>query len=551
MFETGASLKSSLISCAPSARLNGTGFKEGFRMRKTSLVAILVAITFLAGSMAIQPLTTTSNLGAAEAPVNPHTFAGFDSDNITVVLQTPANQSTVEGTFNITLDISSDSGTLNLTLFIEGEIYPDYNGTPIANGIQNVTIDTTTLAEGHLNFTLLFEDNSTGTDEKQTYTYIFNVDNHGVPNVEIISPVTLANFTGFDDLYLNITSDYPEVYLNITVDGEMTSEYNATLVNVGAENYTINATRYENGDHGINVIVYTEEGLQDSASVTLFFLDHVRFFLRGLTQFDTLLGDAEIQIRIVSPYDSVELSAYVDGVLVPDVSNITLYTGISSFTLDTTSYSEGEHNFTFRAYDDFGHVWETHRTFIIDNHGVPDVEFVSPTDDLVVGYTAFTVDIESTWDVVTVRVYIDDEVVANYTDVAVGEFTFYLDTNLYTKWEHVLKVVVETEEGETVEVEATYGFANMKIEEVASIGVLLGLAIMIPLYRKRNDEPLRPVLILDLVYGAVIAAAFVILGVTNLGFAVWHLNLSSIWILGGILVFLNWVLPLLKADDEN
>ncbi|MHA1907569.1 MAG: hypothetical protein ACW98Y_09770 [Candidatus Thorarchaeota archaeon] len=520
-------------------------------MRKTRLLAILVAITFLACSMSIQPLAITSELGATEAPVSPHTFAGFDSDNITIVLQTPANQSTVEGTFNMTLDITSVNGPLNLTLFIEDEIYPDYNITTIGTGVQNVTVDTTTLTEGNLNFTLLFEDNSTGTNDKETYTLLFTVDNHGAPEVEIITPVALGNFTGLDDLFLNITADYPQVYLNITVDGEMTSEFNATLVDVGAENYTINATRYENGEHDLNIIVYTEEGLSDSVEITLNFLDYVRFFIRGLTQFDSLSGNASLQIRVESPYDSVELSAYVDGELTDDVSNITLPTGTSTFSLDTTPYSEGEHNFTFKAYDDFGHMWEVTWVFIVDNHGVPSVEFVSPTEDIVVGYTAFTVDIESTWDAVDVTVYVGDEQLANYTDVAPGEFTFYIETGSYSKWEHVVKVVVETDEGETAEVESTFGFANMQIEEIGSIVVLLGIAIIIPLYRRRGGESLRPVLILDLVYGSVVAAGFLILGVTDLGFAIWHINLASIWILGGILAFMNWVLPILKDEGEN
>ncbi|MHA2423947.1 MAG: hypothetical protein ACXAEF_04120 [Candidatus Thorarchaeota archaeon] len=521
-------------------------------MRKTSIVAILVAFTFLACSMSIQPMAITSDLGATEAPVNPHTFAGFDSENITIVLQTPANQSTVEGTFNMTLDITSVNGPLNLTLFIEDEIYPDYNVTNIGTGIQNVTVDTTTLVEGNLNFTLLFEDNSTGTNDKETYYLIFNVDNHGAPNVEIITPEALANFTGMDDLYLNITSDYPQVTMNITIDGEMTPEFNATIVDTGANNFTINATRYENGEHELDIVVYTEEGLEDSTSITLFFLDHVRFFIRGLTQYDTLMGDAEIQIRVDSPYDSVLFSTYVDDVLAPDVNNITLETGTSTFDFNTTSYSEGEHNFTFKAFDDFGHVWETTWVLVIDNHGAPEVEFISPTDDIVVGTALFTIEIESTWDVVNVSVYIDDNLYETHINVPVGEFAFYIDTNAnLTKWEHVVKIVVETEEGETAEVESTFGFANMKVEELASLGILLGLAIFIPLYRRRNGEPLRPVLVLDLVFAGIVVIAFVILGVTNLGFAIWHLNLASIWIIGGILVFLNWVLPLLKDIQGN
>ncbi|MFW9955006.1 MAG: hypothetical protein ACFFD3_10680, partial [Candidatus Thorarchaeota archaeon] len=406
-------------------------------MRKTSLVAVLVVAAFLASAIFAQPITPISTLETTEAPVILQTFAGYDSENITIVLQSPANGSRIVGTFNMTLSITSVNGPLNLTLYIEDEIYPDYNRTEIGTGIQNVTVDTTILSEGYLNFTLLFEDNSTGTNDKESYYLEFNIDNHGVPNVEFLGPAPLTNFTGLDDLYLNITADYSEVYLNISVDGELTPEFNATLVAIGANNFTINGSRYENGHHDITVVVYTEEGLEDTAERTLYFLDYVRFYIRGFTQYDRIMGNAEIEVRVTTPYQNVTFSAYVDGALAPGVINITLPDGISSFTLNTTLYSEGEHNFTFIAYDSFGHIWERHWIFIVDNHGVPMIDIISPTNDVVIGYTAFVVNIETTWEDVTVRVYVDNIEITNYTHVSPGEFTFYIDTNIYSKWQHI------------------------------------------------------------------------------------------------------------------
>ncbi|MDF1539005.1 MAG: hypothetical protein P1Q69_08885 [Candidatus Thorarchaeota archaeon] len=521
-------------------------------MRKISLLAIFAITALFASSICIQPMTITSAMGITEAPINPHTFAGFDSDNITIVLQTPANQSTVEGTFNLTLDITSVNGPLNLTLFVDGEIYPDYNITSIGTGLQNVTVDTMTLPEGLLNFTLLFEDNTTRTNDKESYSLLFTVDNHGMPQVEILGPEAGGTFTGLDDLYLNITSDYSEVYLNVTIDGEMTSEFNHTLEPTGAANYTINGSRYENGHHDIKVFVYTEEGLQATDEITLYFLDYVRFWIGGITEYDHVAGDAEFQITVESPYDSVELSVYVDDVLASDVSNITINEGRSTFNIDTTGYSEGDHNFTFKAYDAFGHFWMSEWELVVDNHGAPSVEFVSPTEDLVGGYVAFTIDIDSTWDTVTVTVYVDDDDNGTvYTDVTPGEFTFNIDTAIYDKWEHTIRVVVETDEGESVEIEEVYGFANMRLNEIVSLALLIGAALLIPLYRKKNGEPIKPAIILDLVYVAVLIAGYVILGVNSISSAIWHINLASIWILGGVLVFMNWVLPLLKEDYEN
>ncbi|MFW9955005.1 MAG: hypothetical protein ACFFD3_10675, partial [Candidatus Thorarchaeota archaeon] len=138
----------------------------------------------------------------------------------------------------------------------------------------------------------------------------------------------------------------------------------------------------------------------------------------------------------------------------------------------------------------------------------------------------------------------------NYTHVSPGEFTFYIDTNIYSKWQHILKVVVETDEGESAEDETSFGFANMKIEEIASLGILIGAALLIPLYRKKDGQPIKPILILDLVYLVVLVGSFLILGVTTIPLLIWHANLASIWILGGILVFMNWVFPIITAESE-
>ncbi len=517
-------------------------------MKRVNLVTILIVTLMIVGTFSIAPNSLATHEKVAEAPVLPVSTAGFDSDNISVTLISPANRSTLVGTVDLNVTITSVNGPLNLTLFVDDEVYfSDYNKTEITPGSMNLTLDTTLLPEGDLNFTLLLEDNSSGIVDKETYYLVFTVDNHGAPSIELVSHVAGDTFTGMDNLTLNITADYAEVYLNISVDGDLVPEYNATLVPAGLGNFTINGTRYENGHHLIDITVYTEEGLEDTLSIQLIFLDYIRFYLNDITEYAQIAGDYEFDISIESPSDNVTINVYVDGTFDSSwefkVSNESVI-----LKVDTTKYSEGEHNFTFIADDDAGHKWIRRWVFTIDNHGTPTIEIVSPTEDVVTGLAAFTVNIESTWDTVTVRVYVDDESVANYTDVAPGEFTFYLDTTPFTKWEHTLRVVVETEENETAEVEEVFGFANIRIEEIVSLAILLGIAIVIPLIRKKGGEPLRPILILDVIYLLVVAAGFLIAGVTTIPFALWHFNLGSIWILGGILVVLNWVYPLITEE---
>ncbi|MFW9802422.1 MAG: hypothetical protein ACFFFC_07210 [Candidatus Thorarchaeota archaeon] len=476
-----------------------------------------------------------------------------DGQPITLSLISPTNQSQVSDAFNLTVELGSDYGGANLTLFVEGEIeYPQFNLTYIANGEHDLELNTTILGEGALNFTLLLEYNVTGENARITYLYIFSVNNHGEPAVVFLTPDAGEVFTGLDDFTLNITSDYEFVYLTITVDDEITSEYNHTLVASGVGIYTINGSRYENGDQTIVAIVETEEGLQSTASRVYNFLDHVRIQIRDLTVYDKISGNASITIRIQSPYPNVTLSAYVDDALAPDVVNVTLETGIASFNIDTVGYSEGEHNFTFKAYaiDEFAFTYKI--ILEVDNHGAPSVSFVSPLDDVVVGVTTFTVEIDSTWDIVNLTVFVDDEVVTALEGlrVDVGEATFEIDTNQYSKWEHVVKVQVVTDEGLEGFDEELYGFANFKLEEIVSGIIILVIALGFPLRRWRSGGPIRAVLIADLLFIVVVAGVFFAMGVNSLPFAIWHINMASIWAIGAALIFTNIAVPLAMETEE-
>ncbi|MFX0055685.1 MAG: hypothetical protein ACFFAD_12235 [Candidatus Hermodarchaeota archaeon] len=476
-----------------------------------------------------------------------------DGQPITLSLISPTNQSQVSDAFNLTVELGSDYGGANLTVFVEGEIeYPQFNLTYIANGEHDLELNTTILAEGALNFTLLLEYNVTGENARIAYLYIFSVNNHGEPAVVFLTPDAGEDFIGLDEFTLNITSDYEFVYLTITVDDEITPEYNHTLVASGVGIYTINGSRYENGDQTVVAIVETEEGLQSTTSRVYNFLDYVRIQIRDLTAYDRISGNASITIRIQSPYSNVTLSAYVDGFLAPDVVNITLQTGIASFNINTVGYSEGEHNFTFKAYA-IGEFAFTYKIILeVDNHGAPSVSFVSPLNDVVVGVTTFTVEIDSTWDIVNLTVFVDDEVVTALEglSVDVGEVTFELDTNLYSKWEHVVKVLVVTDEGLEGFDEELYGFANFKLEEIVSGIIILVIALGFPLRRWRSGGSIRAVLIADLLFAVVVAGVFFALGVNSIPFAIWHINMASIWALGAALIFTNIAVPLAIESEE-
>ncbi|MGM0687813.1 MAG: hypothetical protein ACQET3_12640, partial [Promethearchaeati archaeon] len=101
---------------------------------------------------------------------------------------------------------------------------------------------------------------------------------------------------------------------------------------------------------------------------------------------------------------------------------------------------------------------------------------------------------------------------------------------------------------ETTEI---FGFASFKMEELVSAIGLFGAAILIPLWRKRKGQPLRPVMVVDVIFFAAFLGLFVVLGINTIPLLIWHFNLGSIWAIGSTLVFTNWVVPLVMGISEN
>ncbi|MFW9768587.1 MAG: hypothetical protein ACFFEM_07170, partial [Candidatus Thorarchaeota archaeon] len=475
-----------------------------------------------------------------------------DGEPITIDHQSPAYGAEVSGIFDLVLLIGSEYDPLNLTLYVEGVVQSDYNDTIIGIREQTIAINTTGLDEGLLNFTLVFEYNVTGENARAEYFVEFVVNNHGAPGLVILGPAESETVTGLTDLWLNITSTLDEVYLNVTVDGVIAPEFNGTLVYVGANNYTLNTSRYENGDHLIAVTVYTAEGENVTIERELSFLDYVRVYVSELSSFNEVSGNQEIKLRLATPYDNATLSLYINGILT-EVENTTLYPGLNSIFVNTTVFDEGEAIFKFIVYDAFGHSWTYQMTLIIDNHGPVILRF-GTRDAVVIGVALFEIEVDTELSAAYFSVYVDDVLMSRYVNQSVvfsgDSFTFTIDVGNFTKDQHVVKIVMYTEEGERSEVERTFGFATLRIEEMVSGLILLGVAFLIPLYRWRKGQPLRPVIIVDIIFFLVVALAFVFLGITTVPFLIWHVNLPSIWAIGGTLVFTNWVLPIITTEEE-
>ena len=333
----------------------------------------------------------------------------------------------------------------------------------------------------------------------------------------------------------------------------ITTEFNSTAIVAGAFNYSINSSRYDNGGYTIGIVAFTGEGESFTTSIELVFLDHVRAFFSGITSYDEISGYAEIGIMLATPYDNATASLYVDSVLANDFVNITLYPGLNVVHFNTTFFPEGDSLITIRVYDDYGHVYQQSIILVIDNYGPPTLRFAT-TDDVVIGIAQFTVNVDTKWSSLLVIVYVDDVIVSAYNnvtaDVTGGTFTFSIDVGNYSKTEHTVKVLMTTPEGDTADVSRVFGFATIRIEEMVSIVVILVAAFIVPISRLRKGQSIKPVLITDIIFFAVIIGLFLVLGINTLAFLTWHMNLASIWTIGVALIFTNWLIPLMMEEES-
>ncbi|MEM4735798.1 MAG: hypothetical protein QXS20_08810 [Candidatus Thorarchaeota archaeon] len=523
-------------------------------MRRPDLLMLLIISLVVTTLLTVQP-TTCPTTADDSSPVatSPSHVSRFDSPNMTIILVSPANQSKLVGVANITLFISSVNGQVNLTLYVQNQVFPDYNRTLISPGFVSLFVNTTILAEGYLNFTILLEDMRFVPVDRESYYLRFLVDNHGPPSVELIYPTTTDTLTGVVNLTIRIISDYTHVYMNITVAGRITPEFNSTLVPVGLGNFTLNCSRYDNGVNILGIKVWTEEGLSAYVERSVNFLDHVRLTPLGLTYYSVIKGNQEIRLIVETPYPNVTVSLLVDGVVAPDVDRVVLSAGIRKIYLNTTPYREGEHNITYVGSTLNGHNWTYRTWYVIDNHGQPRVSFVFPRSDVVYGLATFRINIDSTWQYVNLTVYVDNVPVEGLVNVTVptGEYSFFIDVGMYSKWEHTLKVVVTTEEGVTAEASRVFGFASFKPEDMVSLLVVLGIAFAIPVMRWRKGQPVRTTIIVDIVFICVTLALFVAVGVTSVALVLWHLNMASIWSVGAALIATNLILPLFESTRKE
>ena len=171
-------------------------------------------------------------------------YVNNDGFDLSVALYTPTNESEINGLVSIDLNVTADVDTLNLTVYVDGEIY---SSEFIGTGNVSVIVDTSTLIEGHDNFTLFFQYDVLATYFSDSMYLVYLVDNDGVPiTIDHQSPANQTDVSGTFNLTLEIGSEYDPLNFTLFVDGVI-HQYDNVSIGIKTQIVSINTTDLAEG----------------------------------------------------------------------------------------------------------------------------------------------------------------------------------------------------------------------------------------------------------------------------------------------------------------
>ncbi len=465
-------LKATQFLGAVSARNQITGYQEGYIMRTTSkLFALLIVSMMFLGAAQTQmqtPYATQNDLDLI-TPTETLIVSGYDSPNITIALTSPANGSAVSGVFDINVVITSDFAFLNLTLFIEGAIYPSYDQFNISTGAQAISVDSTTQPEGMLNFTLFFEYQS----ERETYYLLYFVDNDGLNfEISLYTPANGSTLSGVESIDLNVTHDYGNLNLTVLVDGVAQAPYTPALIGSGDINVVLDTSGFWEGYNNFTfVFEYSMFSISEYQVLYLEYLidndgQPITVGHQSPAYGSEVSGVFNLTLLIGSEYDPLNLTLYVEGEIQSEFNKTPIGIREQVIEVNTTGLPEGLLNFTLVfEYNVTGEnaIASYFIEFVVNNHGAPSLDFIAPAEfETITGVADLWLNVSTTYGQIFLNISVDGELVPEYTNKSIpsGAGNYSLNSSRYENGEHLITITVYTLEGEAFTIERILVFLD-------------------------------------------------------------------------------------------
>ncbi|MBM4249962.1 MAG: VWA domain-containing protein [Euryarchaeota archaeon] len=356
----------------------------------------------------------------------------FDNYQIYVTMTAPGTGSTVSGT--VLVNASVPAYAVRGELSVDGS--PVGVDTTITGGQYQFSLDTTGYPDGlhNLRVSAYDPDGAAAFDSRGVI-----VDNYNIA-VSFVQPLNGFSISGSYTVVAAVPS--------YSVKGELYVD-DALQATAGAPNalnqyrFTLDTTRFADGNHQIRVQSYDPDGNAGAATVSGAF-DNWQISAAFLTPAagGTVSGTATATVAV--PAYAAKGELFVDGTLV--ATDMTVSGGQHSFSFDTRSFPDGYHVLGATAYDPDGNFASDSRSVLVDNYQIY-CTMVAPASGATISGRTYTVRASVPAYAVLGELYIDGSLYATTTTRTSGEFRFTLDTTAFPDGLHAVTAVAYDPDG--------------------------------------------------------------------------------------------------------
>ncbi|SDH76495.1 Outer membrane protein assembly factor BamB, contains PQQ-like beta-propeller repeat [Fervidobacterium changbaicum] len=344
----------------------------------------------------------------------------IDNTPPSVSITSPTNNSYVSGTISVTADATDANGISKVEFYVNTTKVSEKTTAP-----YTFNLNTTGYSDGQYTLKAVAYDGSGKSSETSITVKVDNTP----PSVSITAPENNADLSGTMSVNVDASDgngiSKVELYLNTSKLGEKTT---------APYTFNLNTTNYNDGQYTLKAIACDNAGNKKEASISI--------------RIDNLAPSVSITSPENNAYVSGTIDVNVDASDGNGISKAELYlnttklgektTAPYTFSLNTTTYSDGQYTLKAIAYDNVGKQNETSLTITIDNKA-PSVSITSPTNnELLSGTINVTVDAHDENGISRVELYLNETKIAEKTSMP---YTFSVDTVKYPRGKYTLKAV--------------------------------------------------------------------------------------------------------------
>ena len=349
----------------------------------------------------------------------------FDNYQIFVTITAPGAGATVSGAVAVMAAVPAYA--VSAELYLDGNLVS--TSTSQAGGQFSLPLNTPSFPDGKhtLSVRALDPDGNAAADARGVI-----IDNYNIA-VAFVQPLN-----GF-----SISASYTVIagVPAYSVKGELYVD-DALQASAGAPNalnqyrFTLDTTRYPDGNHRIRVSAYDPDGNAGAATVSGAFNNwQISAAFVTPAAGGTISATATATVSVPSYAVKGELS--VDGTLV--ATDMTVSGGLHSYSFDSRAFPDGYHVLGATAYDPDGNAASDSRAVIIDNYQI-SCAMVAPASGATINGRTYTVRATVPAYAVLGELYVDGDLYATTTTRTSGEFRFTLDTTAFHDGLHSFQV---------------------------------------------------------------------------------------------------------------